>query len=117
MLRKGAIDASEGKRVAIPFNMRDGIAICVGKGNVTWLNTAPHGAGRIMSRAQAKKQISLDDFEDTMSGIFSTSVCMGTIDESPMAYKPAREILEFIKPTVDIVAMVRPKLNIKDKCE
>lgn len=114
MLRKGAIDASEGRRVAIPFNMRDGISICIGKGNEQWLNTAPHGAGRIMSRSQAKKNIALKDFENSMSGIFSTSVCEGTLDESPMAYKPADEILELIKPTVDVISFVRPKLNIKD---
>lgn len=85
MLRKGAIDASEGRKVGIPFNMRDGIAICIGKGNEQWLNTAPHGAGRLMSRAQAKKQIVLGDFENCMDGIFSTSVCENTLDESPQA--------------------------------
>lgn len=114
ILRKGAIDASDGRKIVIPFNMRDGIAICIGKGNEQWLWTAPHGAGRIMSRAQAKKQIALTDFEETMSGIFSTSVCEGTLDESPMAYKATGEILELIKPTVEIITMVRPKLNIKD---
>ncbi|MDE6339941.1 MAG: RtcB family protein, partial [Muribaculaceae bacterium] len=81
MLRKGAIDASEGNLVAIPFNMRDGIAICKGKGNDLWLNTAPHGAGRQMSRAQAKKHVSLTDFKETMSKIFSTSVGESTLDE------------------------------------
>lgn len=114
MLRKGAIDASEGRKVCIPFNMRDGIAICVGKGNETWLNTAPHGAGRLMSRAQAKKQIALADFAESMEGIFSTSVCEGTLDESPQAYKPMDEILSLISPTVDVIAMVKPRLNIKD---
>lgn len=115
MLRKGAIDASEGRKVAIPFNMRDGIAICVGRGNDRWLNTAPHGAGRIMSRAQARKQIALEAFEKAMSGIFSTSVCEGTIDESPMAYKPTDEIIDLIKPTVEIISIIKPLLNIKDK--
>lgn len=114
ILRKGAIDASEGRRVAIPFNMRDGIAIGIGKGNESWLNTAPHGAGRIMSRAQAKKNISMHEFEKSMAGIFSTSVCETTIDESPMAYKSTDEILELIKPTVDVVSIIKPKLNIKD---
>lgn len=114
MLRKGAIDASEGRRVAIPFNMRDGIAICVGKGNEEWMNTAPHGAGRIMSRAQARKQISLEDFENSMSGVFSTSIGIGTLDESPMAYKPTEEILRLISPTVEVISMVKPRLNIKD---
>lgn len=117
MLRKGAIDASEGRKVVIPFNMRDGIAICVGKGNEQWLNSAPHGAGRIMSRAQAKKQIALDEFRQTMSGVFSTSICEATLDESPMAYKPTDEILDLIKPTVDIISMIKPKLNIKDNGE
>lgn len=114
MLRKGAIDASEGRKVAIPFNMRDGIAICEGKGNPQWLNTAPHGAGRIMSRTQARKQISLSDFENSMEGIFTTSLGQGTLDESPMAYKPTDEILALIRPTVEIISMVKPKLNIKD---
>ena len=117
MLRKGAVDASENKKIAIPFNMRDGIAICVGKGSNHWLNTAPHGAGRIMSRAQAKKQISMSEFEKSMTGIYSSSVCTGTLDESPMAYKPTGEILELILPTVDVVAMIKPKLNIKDNGE
>ena len=114
ILRKGAIDASEGRKVAMPFNMRDGIAICIGKGNGEWLNTAPHGAGRIMSRAKARKQISLEDFEKSMSGIFSSSVGAGTLDESPMAYKPTEEILELIKPTVEVISIVKPRLNIKD---
>ena len=117
MLRKGAIDASDGRKVVIPFNMRDGIAICIGKGNGEWLNSAPHGAGRSMGRAQAKKQIEMVDFRQTMSGVFSTSICEVTLDESPMAYKPTEEILEIIKPTVDIISMIRPKLNIKDNGE
>lgn len=117
MLRKGAIDASEGRKVAIPFNMRDGIAICIGRGNEQWLNTAPHGAGRIMSRAQAKKQISLSEFERAMTGVYSSSVSAGTLDESPMAYKATDEILELIKPTVEVISIVKPKLNIKDNGE
>lgn len=117
MLRKGAIDASEGRKVAIPFNMRDGIAICIGKGNNQWLNTAPHGAGRIMSRAQAKKQISMSEFENSMTGIYSSSICQGTLDESPMAYKSTEEILELIRPTVQVITMIKPKLNIKDTGE
>ncbi len=114
MLRKGAIEASAGKKVCLPLNMRDGIAICVGKGNEQWLNTAPHGAGRSMSRARARKELSLKDFEQSMEGIYSTSVCVGTIDESPAAYKPTEEILSLISPTLDILAMIKPKLNIKD---
>ena len=117
ILRKGAIDASEGHKVAIPFNMRDGIAICIGKGNPQWLNTAPHGAGRIMSRAQARKQIELSDFKETMSGVYSTSVCEGTIDDPPMAYKSAGEILRLITPTVDVLTIVSPRVNIKNSGE
>lgn len=117
LLRKGAIDASEGEKAAIPFNMRDGIAICIGKGNSEWLNTAPHGAGRLLSRAQAKKQIGLEEFKESMTGIFSTSVTEGTLDESPAAYKATEEILDLIKPTVEVIAMVKPKLNIKDRGE
>ena len=114
MLRKGAIDASEGLRVCIPFNMRDGIAIAVGKGNAEWNNTAPHGAGRAMSRAAARKQIAMEDFKAAMEGICTSSVCESTIDESPAAYKPTDLILELIKPTVDVIAMVRPRINLKD---
>lgn len=117
MLRKGAIEASEGRKICIPFNMRDGIAICEGRGNQQWLNSAPHGAGRIMSRAQAKKQIALQDFQDSMEGIYSTSVCTGTLDESPQAYKPTDEILSLIEPTVRVLSIVKPKLNIKDTGE
>ncbi len=117
ILRKGAIDASAGRRVAIPMNMRDGIAIAIGRGNERWLNTAPHGAGRAMSRAQARKQIDMNDFRQSMEGIFSTSVRETTLDESPQAYKPMAEILELIRPTVEVVAMIKPKLNIKDNGE
>ena len=114
MLRKGAIEASEGRKVCIPFNMRDGIAICRGKGNEQWLDSAPHGAGRKVSRNQARKQIPLSEYEASMSGIFSTSVCAETLDESPQAYKSSEEILSLITPTVDIISFVKPKFNIKD---
>lgn len=117
MLRKGAIDASEGRIVCVPFNMRDGIAICEGKGNPEWLNSAPHGAGRAMSKAQAKKNIGVEDFQSSMSGVFSTSVCEGTLDEAPEAYKPMDEIISLIEPTVKILSLVKPKLNIKDRGE
>lgn len=113
ILRKGAVEARAGQKVAIPFNMRDGIAICTGKGNEEWLNSAPHGAGRMMSRAQARKQLSLEEFEESMTGVFSTSVVESTIDESPMAYKPTAEIVGLISPTVEIVSVVKPRLNIK----
>lgn len=117
VLRKGAVDASEGVRLAIPLNMRDGIAICTGKGNPQWLRTAPHGAGRIMSRAQARKNLSMDEYLASMQGIYSTSVDSGTLDESPMAYKPAEEILRLIEPTVNVQSIVRPLINIKHSGE
>ena len=114
MLRKGSIEASEGRKVCIPFNMRDGIAICRGKGNEQWLDSAPHGAGRRVSRNQARKLIPLSEYEASMSGIFSTSVCAETLDESPQAYKSSEEILSLITPTVDVISFVKPKFNIKD---
>ena len=114
MLRKGAIEASEGRKVCIPFNMRDGIAICKGKGNGQWLGSAPHGAGRRVSRNQARKLIPLSEYEASMSGIFSTSVCAETLDESPQAYKSSEEILSLITPTVYVISFVKPKFNIKD---
>ena len=114
ILRKGAINASLNRKVCIPFNMRDGIAICIGKGNAQWLDSAPHGAGRKMTRNQARKQIPLSEYESAMTGIFSTSVCQETLDESPQAYKSAEEILSLITPTVDVITFVRPKFNIKD---
>ena len=114
MLRKGAVEAAEGERFCLPFNMRDGIAICVGKGNAEWNCSAPHGAGRAMSRNAAKKDIGMEDFEESMNGIFSTSVCPGTLDESPQAYKLMEEILRMIEPTAEVITMVKPRLNIKD---
>lgn len=114
MLRKGAVAAEAGGRFCLPFNMRDGIAICVGKGNSEWNCSAPHGAGRAMSRNAAKKNIGMEEFEKSMDGIFSTSVCSGTLDESPQAYKPMEEILRLIEPTAEVITMVKPHLNIKD---
>ena len=114
MLRKGAVAAEAGERFCLPFNMRDGIAICVGKGNAEWNCSAPHGAGRAMSRNAAKKNIEMEEYEKSMNGIFSTSVCFGTLDESPQAYKPTEEILRLIEPTAEVITMVKPRLNIKD---
>ena len=114
MLRKGAVAAEAGERFCLPFNMRDGIAICVGKGNSEWNGSAPHGAGRAMSRNAAKKNIAIEEFEKSMNGIFSTSVCSGTLDESPQAYKPMEEILRLIEPTAEVITMVKTRLNIKD---
>lgn len=113
ILRKGAISAHEGEYCIIPFNMRDGIAICKGKGNPDWNYTAPHGAGRVMSRAAAKKMISMETFERQMNGIVSTSVVPSVIDEAPDAYKPMESIIENIKDTVDILFMIRPLVNWK----
>lgn len=112
-LRKGAISAKKGERVLIPMNMRDGSLICIGKGNEDWNESAPHGAGRIMSRAQAKETVTLDDYKKSMEGIFTTCVNTGTIDESPMAYKPMQEIMENIRDTVDIEKIIKPIYNFK----
>jgi RNA-splicing ligase RtcB len=113
MVRKGAISARSGERLLIPMNMRDGCIIGVGKGNEDWNCSAPHGAGRIMSRRKAQENISLEEFEKSMSGIYTTSVNQSTIDESPMAYKPIDEIVENIKDTVEIQKIIKPIYNFK----
>lgn len=113
MVRKGAISAKYGELLLIPINMRDGCIIGKGKGNPDWNMSAPHGAGRIMSRSKAKESISLDEFEQSMQGIYTTSVNQATIDESPMAYKPMEEIIENIKDTVEIVKIIKPIYNFK----
>ena len=113
ILRKGAVSAQKGEKLLIPINMRDGALICVGKGNADWNFSAPHGAGRLMSRNSAKDAISLDEYKKAMEGIYSTSVCESTIDESPMAYKSADEIIEQIEPTADIVKIIKPIFNFK----
>lgn len=115
ILRKGAISAKKDEVVIIPMNMRDGSLICKGKGNKDWLCSAPHGAGRLMSRTQAKKELSMDSYKNEMNGIYSTSVCEETIDEAPMAYKPTEEIVELIKPTVDVIDVIKPIYNFKAK--
>ena len=113
MIRKGAISAKLGEKVLIPINMRDGCIIGVGKGNEDWNYSAPHGAGRIMSRSKARESISMEAFRESMNGIYTTSVCESTIDESPMAYKPMDEIIENIKDTVDISEIIKPVYNFK----
>lgn len=113
IIRKGAISAELGEKVAIPMNMRDGVLICVGKGNEDWNFSAPHGAGRIMSRSAAKKAVNIEDFKNTMSEVYSSSVNEATLDESPFAYKDMNTILECIKDTVEVVDIVKPILNIK----
>jgi RNA-splicing ligase RtcB len=114
-IRKGSIRSYKGEKMIIPFNMRDGLAICEGKSNDDWNCSAPHGAGRLMSRAAAKKNIDFNDFQKQMSdaGIYSTSVCQNTLDEAPDAYKPMKEIVELIKDTCDIQFFMKPKINIK----
>ena len=113
ILRKGAISALAGERVIIPMNMRDGSLICIGKGNPDWNWSAPHGAGRLMSRADAFKTIQMNDFEKDMSGIASWSVCESTKDEAPGAYKPMDAIIAQIGPTVDVERIIRPVYNYK----
>ena len=113
MVRKGAISAKKGELLLIPINMRDGCIIGRGKGNPDWNLSAPHGAGRLMSRTKAKESITLEAFERSMEGIYTTSVNQSTIDESPMAYKPLAEILENIKDTVEIVKLIKPVYNFK----
>lgn len=113
MIRKGAISAKKGEKVLIPINMRDGSLLCVGKGNEDWNCSAPHGAGRIMSRSKARESISMESFRESMTGIYTTSVCESTIDESPMAYKPMDEIISNIKDTVDILDVLKPVYNFK----
>lgn len=115
IVRKGAISAYNGEKVIIPINMRDGSIIAVGKGNEDWNYSAPHGAGRIMSRNKAKEIFSLDDFKESMKDIYSTSICESTLDESPFAYKPIQEILDNVKETVDIVKIIKPIYNFKAK--
>ena len=113
IVRKGAISAKKGERLLIPINMRDGCIIGIGKGNPDWNESAPHGAGRVMSRSEAKERVSLEEYEESMRGVFTTSVNRATIDESPMAYKPMLEIIEKISPTVEIERIIKPIYNFK----
>lgn len=113
ILRKGAISAYEGEKVVIPLNMRDGMIIGIGKGNEEWNYSAPHGAGRVMSRTQAKENISLEDFKKSMEGIHSTCISELTIDEAPFAYKAPEAILSQIGPTVEVVEVLKPVWNYK----
>lgn len=115
IVRKGAIRADKGERVIIPINMRDGSIIAVGKGNKDWNNSAPHGAGRLMSRRKAKETFNLEEFKKSMSDIYSTSVVEETIDEAPFAYKPIQEIINNIQDTVEIEKIIKPIYNFKAK--
>ena len=113
MVRKGAISAKAGEKLLIPINMRDGCIIGIGKGNEDWNCSAPHGAGRVMSRSKAKELVSLKEYENSMKGIFTTSVSRSTIDESPMAYKTMEEIIANIADTVEVVNIIKPVYNFK----
>ena len=119
MIRKGATPANKGQRVIIPFNMRDGLAICVGKGNKKYNFSAPHGAGRILSRSKAKKVLDVGYFQEDMkqAGVYTTTANAGTLDESPDAYKDMSIILENITETVDVIEMVKPVYNFKAGAE
>ena len=113
ILREGAVSAQKGERLLIPINMRDGSLLCTGKGNSDWNFSAPHGAGRIMSRSQAFKEISLEDFKKSMEDVYSETVTEYTKDESPMVYKSKHEIMDNIKDTVDIENVIKPVFNFK----
>ena len=113
ILRKGSISLLKGERAIIPMNMRDGSLIVEGKGNPDWNYSGPHGAGRLMSRSKAKETLRMEDFKASMEGIYTTCVSTGTIDESPMAYKPFEEIMTNIEPTATIVERIKPIYNFK----
>ena len=113
IVRKGAISARADETVLIPMNMRDGCIIGKGKGNEDWNYSAPHGAGRIMSRASARNNINLEEFKETMKDIYTSTANESTIDEAPMAYKPAQEIIDNISDTVEIIKIIKPIYNFK----
>ena len=113
ILRKGAVSAQLGEKLLIPINMRDGSLICIGKGNAEWNCSAPHGAGRLMSRSEAFRSLSIEEFKRQMDGIYTTTTNMRTLDESPMAYKDMKDIIENITPTAEIVKVIKPIYNFK----
>lgn len=113
ILRKGAIAAHEGEKVLIPINMRDGSVLAVGKGNPDWNYSAPHGAGRIMSRKKAKSSLSMEEYSREMEGIYTTSVNEATLDEAPMAYKSLEDIIDVIKESVEVIEVMKPIYNFK----
>lgn len=115
IVRKGAISAKKDEQIIIPINMRDGCIIGIGKGNDDWNNSAPHGAGRIMSRMQAKKSVNLEEYKKSMKNIYTTSVTEETKDEAPCVYKSMEEILEHIVPTVEVLKIIKPIYNFKSK--
>lgn len=113
IIRKGAVPAHKGQKLLIPMNMRDGCLICEGLGNEDWNCSAPHGAGRLFSRSEAKNLITLNEFTTSMQGIFTTTANLSTIDEAPMAYKPMEQIISLISPTVKILKIIKPVYNFK----
>lgn len=113
ILRKGSVSAKKGEKLLIPINMRDGSLICIGKGNEDWNFSAPHGAGRLMSRSAAFERLTMEEYKNQMRGIYSTCVNSATLDESPMAYKSMDEIIEHIQPTAEIVKRIKPVYNFK----
>lgn len=113
IVRKGAVSAKAGEKLLIPINMRDGSLVCVGKSNEDWNYSAPHGAGRLFSRMKAKEKFTVEDFEKSMDGIFTTSINSKTLDECPMAYKDMTDIVNNIGPTADIVKVIKPVYNFK----
>ena len=113
ILRKGAIAAHKDEKILIPINMRDGSVIALGKGNKEWNYSAPHGAGRLMSRTQAKERLDLEEYKKSMEGIYTTSVNEQTLDEAPMAYKSIDDIIDVIKDSVDIIDIMKPVYNFK----
>ena len=113
ILRKGAIAAHAGEKVLIPINMRDGSVLAVGKGNPEWNYSAPHGAGRLMSRTKAKETLSMDEYREAMQGIYTTSVNEATLDEAPFAYKSLEDIIDVIRESVDIIDIMKPIYNFK----
>lgn len=115
IIRKGAVSAHEGEKLIIPMNMADGILLCRGKGNKDWNCSAPHGAVRLFSRTAAREQLSMDEFKQRMTNVYSTSVCPETLDESPMAYKPTEEIRSLIEPTVEVLDVIKPVINLNAK--
>ena len=113
ILRKGAVSAQAGEKLLIPINMRDGSLICIGKGNPEWNCSAPHGAGRLMSRSEAKQSFTVSEYKKQMNGIFTTSVNQRTLDECPMAYKDMNAILDNIGETADVADIIKPIYNFK----
>lgn len=113
ILRKGAIAAHQGEKVLIPINMRDGSVLAIGRGNPEWNYSAPHGAGRIMSRRAAKEKVSLEEYRNSMQGIYTTSVNEETLDEAPMAYKSLADIIDVIQDSVDVIDIMKPVYNFK----